>query len=240
MAVQEQTLAGARIVRIYLPLALLITLIAFVGFWRTYFGPLIGGTLQTTTMVHAHAVIYVTWLALFITQAALAASGRLALHMQLGRWIMAYGLVVIVVGLAVALHRFEATIVADELARAQRQLFGPLRDMVCFIPFFAAAWFWRRKPELHKRAMIVATTILLVAAVGRMSFVGRPPSTWKFMIVWGLPIYVAMIHDFLARRIVHPVYLAGLGTMLLMRLVLPLRDGEAWLSLTAWLATLYR
>ncbi len=240
MAVREQTLTAARPTRVYVPLALLMTVIAIVGFWRTYFGPLVGGTLQTTGMVHAHAVIYMGWLALFTMQAALAASGRLALHKQFGRWIMAYGLVVIVVGIATAFARFELTVIASDLARAQRQLFGPLRDMVCFIPFFAAAWRWRRRPELHKRAMVVATTILLVAAVGRMVFLGQPPSLWKFSLVWWSPIYIAMIHDFLTRRIVHPIYLAGLGTLLMMRLVLPLRDGEAWLSLTAWLATFYR
>ena len=56
---------------------------------------------------------------------------------------------------------------AGEVAAAQAQLLGPLLDMLVFAPLFAAAIYYRRKPELHKRLMIVATTSLLIAAVGR-------------------------------------------------------------------------
>lgn len=233
-AVQPKTLT-----RIYLPLALLITLIAFAGFWRTYFGPLSTGSLETAPLIHMHAAVYVTWLALFIAQAAFAATGRLAVHTRLGPWIMAYGVVVIVMGLVIAFERFGMQVAAGHLAVAQRKLFGPLRDMLFFAPFLAAGWIWRRKPELHKRVMIVATSILLVAAVGRMAFLGQPVPEWKFMIVWPLPLYVAMVHDFITKRIVHPVYVVGVLAMLLMRVMLPLRATEPWLDFTRWLATFY-
>ena len=45
--------------------------------------------------------------------------------------------------------------------RAQRWLFGTLRDVVFFVPFLVAGWVYRRRPEIHKRVMLVATTILL-------------------------------------------------------------------------------
>ena len=55
---------------------LLAIAIAAVGFWPTYFGPLVAGTAEKTPIIHLHAAVYVGWLALFLTQAALAATGR--------------------------------------------------------------------------------------------------------------------------------------------------------------------
>jgi hypothetical protein len=52
----------------------------------------------------------------------------------------------------------------------------PLIDMLVFPVLFRVAYRFRNRPETHKRLMVVATTLLLVAAVGRMSFLGRPPA----------------------------------------------------------------
>jgi hypothetical protein len=225
--------------RVYVPAALLIVVLAFVGFWPTYFGPLFTGQLNAIPLIHLHAAVYVTWLALFIAQAAFAATGRLPLHVRLGPWIMAFGVLVVAMGLVLAFDRFGAQVAAGHLAVAQRKLFGPVRDMLFFTPFLAAGWFWRRKPQIHKRLMIVATTILLVAAVGRMSFLGRPVPETLFMLVWPLPVYIAMIHDYVTKKLVHPVYVLGVIAMLVMRLCLPLRKGPAWLEFSSWLAGFY-
>ena len=94
--------------------------------------------------------------------------------MKLGRFAIGYGVLVIVVGLLAAFAMFALRVRAGEVADAQAQLLGPLLDMLVFAPLFAAAIYYRRKPELHKRLMIVATTSLLIAAVGRMPFLGEP------------------------------------------------------------------
>ena len=145
-----------------------------MGFWPTYFGPLVAGAADKTPIVHLHAAVYVGWLAIFVTQTVLAATGRIAAHMKLGRFAIGYGVLVIAVGLLTAFARFALRVRAGEAADAQAQLLGPLLDMLVFAPFFAAAIYYRRKPELHKRLMIVATTSLLIAAVGRMQFLGEP------------------------------------------------------------------
>ena len=87
--------------------------------------------------------------------------------------------------------------------------------------------------------MLVATTILLVAPVSRMLFLGTPPPEQWFFLVWPLPVYVAMIHDYATKRLIHPVYVMGLLAMVAMRLVLPWRTSEAWLDFTSWLAAFY-
>ena len=66
--------------RVFVPLALLAILMAAIGFWPGYFGPVLAGTKAKTLLVHAHALVFVGWLAMFATQAALAATGRIALQ----------------------------------------------------------------------------------------------------------------------------------------------------------------
>jgi hypothetical protein len=236
--------ATTRTRRVFVPLAALAILIAAVGFWPGYFGPVLGGTGAKTLLIHTHAVVFVGWLAMFALQAALAANGRIALHMRLGPWLFAFGVALIVVGVLTALGRFEHDLAANDFALARRRLFGPLRDMVVFAPLLAAGWIYRRRPEIHKRIMLVATTVLLVAAVGRMRFLGElfggPPPVTLVLLIWTLPVLVAMGHDFVTKRLVHPVYVIGMAAMVAMQLVAPLRTTQPWLDFTTWLAAVYR
>jgi hypothetical protein len=73
-----------------------------------------------------------------------------------------------------------------------------------------------------------------------MVFLGTPVPLWKYMLVWPLPLYVALIHDLRTKRTVHPVYAIGLVTMLIMRLILPFRDSQAWQNVAALITGLYR
>jgi hypothetical protein len=225
---------------LYLGLAALSVAIAAIGFWPTYFGPLVAGTAVKTPIVHLHAAVYVGWLALFVTQTLLAATGRMAAHMKLGRIAIGYGVLVIVVGVLTAFARFALRVRAGEVAEGGAQLLGPLLDMLVFAPAFAAAIYYRRKPELHKRLMIVATTSLLIAAVGRMQFLDLPPARilWVYLI-WTAPILLAMAHDFWRQRKVHPVYVLGLVVIVLEGPLgrRPAGQSEGWQSFSGWLAT---
>jgi hypothetical protein len=85
--------------------------------------------------------------------------------------------------------------------------------------------------------MIVATTVLLIAAAGRMSF---PPELRTPLVyaVWALPILLAMAHDFWQSRRVHFVYIAGLVALALEGpFTRRAANGtQVWLDATGWLA----
>ncbi len=125
------------------------------------------------------------------------------------------------------------------LDEATRGLLSPLTDMVVFPIFFTAAVIYRNKPELHKRLMIVATTVLLIAAIGRMQFLGRPVPLYLFLPVWFLPIFAAMAYDFFTKRIVHPVYIIGLASLFVLRLRGYLSDTDWWTQTANWLAEFF-
>lgn len=233
---------------IYVGSMLLTIALAVVGFWPTYFGPVLSGGVprsasvvspDMTPVLHVHAVVYVFWLVLFAAQVVFAATGRLALHMRVGRWLMVYGIVLIGAGLMVASKGFADRLATGDVFRAQRWLFGILRELAFFAPFLVAGWVYRRRPEIHKRLMIVATLILVVPAVGRMTFLGTPPPLWKYMVVWPLPVYLAMVHDFRTRKLVHPVYVIGLAAMLAMRLVLPFGSSSTWQTIASGITAFY-
>ena len=73
-----------------------------------------------------------------------------------------------------------------------------------------------------------------------MFFLGLPIALWKFMLVWPLPVYVAIIHDFRTKRIVHPVYVIGIAAMLAMRLVLPLNRSAGCQAVAAHITAFYQ
>jgi hypothetical protein len=226
--------------RVFLPAILIGTVVAVVGFWRTYFGPLLTGTLDEALIVHIHAATMVIWLAVVIGQVWLAASGRVRLHVRLGSWVMAYSVLMVSVWLLTISHTFATRLATGDVFRAQRLLFGLLREVVFMVPFLAAGWVYRKRPEVHKRLMLVATTLILAPAIGRMAFLGFPVALWKFMLIWPAPIYLAMVHDFRTKRLIHPAYVIGVLAMLTMRLVLPLNTSPTWHALAAHITKLYQ
>jgi len=209
---------------------------ALVGFWPSYFGPLITGTVNVVPVLHVHATIYSGWLILFISQAVLAATGHIRLHRKFGQVGIYYGFALIPVGVFTAFSMFATRVEAGLMDEARRGLLSPLTDMVVFPIFFTAAVIYRNKPELHKRLMVVATTVLLVAAIGRMQFLGRPVPLHLFLLVWFLPIFAAMTYDFLTKRLIHPVYVIGLVSLFVLRLRNYASDSDVWTQTSTWLA----
>ena len=69
-----------------------------------------------------------------------------------------------------------------------------------------------------------------------MTFI-QPPY-WR-QLVWFSPILLAMAYDFRSRRLIHPVYLVGLGAFLVRAFSPPLVVGtDTWIAITRWLTGL--
>ena len=225
-----------------MPIAIFTLVVAIVGFWANYYGRIFAGTVTTPPIIQFHAAIFLGWLLLLITQATLAARGRLSLHMRVGKYVFTYGIGVALVGVIATLAAFEMHLLAGNSQRARDLLFIGLTDMLTFLPFLVAAWFYRRKPEFHKRLIIVATCILLIAPVHRMSWFlgGPPPPVVPVLLIWLAPICAGMIYDFVTRRIVHPVYLIGILAIVFMKFGrMPMYRSETWNSIADWVTTFY-
>jgi hypothetical protein len=159
-----------------------------------------------------------------------AANGNIRLHRRIGRWGIAYGCVVILMGLIVgpasAIIKFNAGVwTRDEAARS---LLVTLGDMLSFAVWFGAAIWYRARPEVHKRLMVVATVALLFAALARWTFVG---SGLARAGIWLSPIFIGMVHDWITRRRIHPVYAIGSIALFLFALRLLVARSETWLRI---------
>ena len=217
---------------VFVAASVLMGIIVVTGFWRTYFGPLVQLSLDQPTVIHIHATVFVGWLLLFLTQAVLAATGRIAWHLRIGRIGIAYGALLIVVGLVTAVIRSAGRPLGGP---GERLLFQATADMTMFAGFFIAGVLFRRKPFLHKRLMTVAATALLVAAVARIPFLPAAPLRLPTSLaIWSLPIVVAITAEFRSRRLVHPVYLLGIAVFALRLVSVPLSDTPVWRAFAAW------
>jgi hypothetical protein len=217
--------------RFYTGIGVLMAVTAITGFWATYFGPLVRGTLSQPLLIHIHAAVFVGWLALFLGQAALAATRNVVWHLKLGRFGIGYGLLVIVVGLFTGISRS-----ADRMATggdAEQLLYIAILDILLFSVFFASAIRFRRQPQLHKRLMLVAATILLVAAVFRLPFLPAGPiGVHARLVLWAVPILLAITYDFRTGRSLHPVYALGLLGLLVRNYTVFLSQTDVWSVVT--------
>jgi hypothetical protein len=211
--------------------------IAFVGFWPTYYGPLFATTVDVHLVIHFHAAVYVGWLALFIAQAILAGTGRIRQHRSLGRVGIGYGVITILVGLLVTFHRFDARIGELGLEESLNSLTWPLLDMIIFTPFFAMAVAYRRKPEIHKRLMIVATTTLLIAPAGRIVFLGNLIPWPLILAVWYSPVLLGLAYDIFKKRLIHPVYVIGLVVLYISSFRDVLMESDMWVGFVRFLGS---
>jgi hypothetical protein len=210
----------------YMAIGIVMGVITVSGFWPTYFGPLIAATLTQPPIIHWHALVFGGWLALFFAQAAFAAAGCISLHMCVGRIGIVYGICLIAVGLTTGVIRAGAL-------ESAGLLMGVTLDMLGFALFLGLAISFRSKPQIHKRAMIVAATALLIAAVSRLWFLPELPMVARipaFFLIWFLPILCAIAYDLAHDKRVHPIYILGI-VILAIRAIMqdPLAQTDTWL-----------
>jgi hypothetical protein len=121
---------------------------------------------------------------------------------------------------------------------ASKRLYVPFTDVLFFAPVMVAAWLFRHRPETHKRLIVVATTVLLIAPAHRLinnSF-GPPPPVALVLPLWLSPLLVGLAVDWIRSRLVHPVYLIGIAIVLLMKFRPQFQHTEVWASFTRTLA----
>jgi hypothetical protein len=221
----------------YVAHAVLMMAIVIWGFFP-YFGPLLTQGAAPLPFqnwaIHLHSTVNMGWMFLYTALAVLAWRHRIDLHRRFGPYAAAYGVLVTVVGLGagfvLALRRNEIGTGPDDAAAF---LLIVLTDMLMFAGFLAAGVHNRKRPEVHKRLMVLATWTL--AHVGASRVRGRVllplMPEWVADLVVLTPVFLLVGHDLLTRRRVHPVSLIGL---LVFGLILFRRDfaeSEMWLPI---------
>jgi hypothetical protein len=196
----------------YFWMSLLIPTIVVYGFSHTVVGRLIHPPSPPPLILYFHALVFVGWLAFFIVQSSLVRTRNVKVHRKLGWFGLAMGVAVPIVGIATAIVMTRLRI-REGITDAAAFMIVPLFDMLNFSVVFALAFYWRTKPEFHRRLMLMASCVLTAAAFGRVpSFL--MPEHWFYAGVDAL-ILLAVMRDLIVTRRVHSVYLYGLPLMML-------------------------
>ena len=247
MATNASTALPVAADRFYFAMALTCALVAFLGFAPSYWAPLAARSLAEAPVVHLHAVLFSAWTLFFVVQAGLAGTGRIALHRALGLVGISLASMMLLVGLATAIHSAEAQIARGFGDGARGFMIVPVTTILFFAAAVAVAVANRRQPEIHKRWMLIATVAILIAATARIvRFLrfgtdvppGPPPIEASIVpaLTTDLLIVAAMVHDWRTRGRVHPAYWIGGGIWLAIQLGrIPFSKTPQWQAIADWL-----
>jgi hypothetical protein len=215
----------------YVGLSLFMAALVVIGFWPSYYGQVLRGAAAKPLVIHLHGAVFTGWMVLLVAQVLLAWRGRVRMHRRVGTWGIAYGVLVLAMGLVVAIAAPVMHVNAGEWTRdrAAGFLLITFGDMVLFGSLFGAAVVYRRKPEIHKRLMLGATVALMFAAVGRIP--GVETVLPLFFALWLSPVFIGMLYDWRTRGRPHVAYVVSAAWLTVVASRVFVSETEAWLPI---------
>jgi membrane-associated HD superfamily phosphohydrolase len=155
--------------------AIALLVLTFIGFrffylhMQAYPGRPLTPPIRTLLIIHG--VLMTAWMLLSIVQPLLVAGGKRRIHMMLGIVGTALAAAIVVAGYLVAVN-------AARVNPPDLKLFGlnqkefltvPLSGVVTFGAFVFIGVWNRRRPEVHRPMMLMASLAIVAAAMGRMA-----------------------------------------------------------------------
>ncbi|TPQ30035.1 hypothetical protein C2U70_27555 [Bradyrhizobium guangdongense] len=223
----------------YLHMALACAATAFLGFAPTYWLPLAHRTLAASPVIHFHGLLFFTWTLYFVFQTWLAASGRVANHRALGIAGVSIATAMTIFGFLASVHSMTHSAALGQAYAGVSFAIVPMSGIAFFAAVFILAIANTRRPEVHKRLLLLAAVSILDAAIARWFIVflappgppGPPPVpvTIAPAVVASLLLVVAMVRDKRVEGRVHPVYICGTLAMIAVKVLnWPISETAAW------------
>ncbi len=221
----------------YTGMAIAVVITVFAGFARTYYLRPYFGTPPLTPLLHLHGIVFTSWLILLLTQTVLVTTNRTGLHRRLGMAGAVLAVLMILVGTATAIIRAKIVEVPPGSPSPLVFLTIPLGDMLVFAILAAAGFYFRRRGDMHKRLMLLATIAILPAATARLPFAFiQQVGPLAFFGLADLFIVACLLYDLVSRRRFHHATIWG-GLLIVVShpLRLVIGNTQAWLSFATWL-----
>jgi hypothetical protein len=174
-------------------------------------------------VMHMHAVLMGSFLLLLLAQSVMMATGRSALHKQVGiaAFVLVPALVVVGIILAPTMYHqvWDGAHFGSPAARAAMMHVVPQLENILLLQLHAGILFaifmtmalWARTANsgFHKRMMFLATAVPLAASIDRMNwlpstFPASPMSTDGYILLALAPLF---LWDVIRNRRVHQAYL---------------------------------
>jgi hypothetical protein len=197
----------------YTCMGVVATLVVIAGFGGSYYR-MAADTGSLSLLVKAHGLVSAAWLVLFITQSTLVATRRTAVHRRLGVTGALLAVAIVVLGYATAMaaarrgHDLNFGDTQDPL----NFLVFSLGDIVGFSILVGAGLWYRRRPEVHKRLMLLATVSPMMNAPIVHFFFNHPEIPARpilFLVPMAAILFAPAVYDRISRGRFHPVSLWG-------------------------------
>lgn len=220
----------------YTAMSVAILITVFAGFSRTFFLRPYFQTQPLLPLLIAHGIIFSSWIVLFLTQTTLIAAKRTRIHMRLGILGGVLASLMIIIGVYTSLVRAKGPSPIPDV-NPLSFLTIPLGDMLLFGILVSAALYFRRRPDTHKRLMLLSTIAILPAAVARLpiGFVetGGPLVFFGLSDLFILPM---IVFDIITRGRPHRATLLG-GALIVISHPLRMVIGgtQAWIAFATWI-----
>ncbi|MDE3186145.1 MAG: hypothetical protein KGM96_01310 [Acidobacteriota bacterium] len=221
-----------------------IFLIVFAGFAPTYYLKSLFGTAALPLLLHLHGLIFTLWFALFFVQVRLVARHRVDLHRRIGVFGAVLAPLAACIAIAVAFHAGRRSYLANPgslTILSVRPLALDFGSSLTFAFLVAAALYFRRRGDIHKRLMLLASCGLLLPAVGR--FLELIPlrflhagGLWEMVGFTEITPIVCVVYDTVKHRRLHPGFAwGGLALLSSLPVFMALGSTHTWLNFMTWL-----
>jgi len=246
MSTAASAQSNARAGRFYIGMAAVCVAAPIFGFLPSFFAPLMQGEFVRPPVFYIHIALFFGWTVYFFAQAWLVANGRIMAHRDWG---------VLGAALAAAMAFSVPLVTITRLNEAGDEPVGvdaasdawiDATGLTFFLSAIVLAFANMRRPQVHKRLMLLATIGILNAPLARWSPVLFPQyaqrtaqpffvEQWPNLLVAGL-MGVAAAFDRKTTGRISPVYLVGIPAYLILGLSWPLvGPSQAWLAAAEWI-----
>lgn len=220
----------------YVVMSIAAVITVFAGFSRTYYLRPYFNTAPLMPLLHLHGIVFTSWLALFLVQTTLVAAHRTDIHRRLGILGGVIAALMIVIGPITAVIRASQGATPVPGVSPLSFLVVPLGDMFVFAILVGAGFYYRRRSDVHKRLMLLATISILAAAIARLPFAIMQAGPPVFFGLTDVFVLACIIYDLVTLKRVHrATALAALLIIASQPLRLMLAGTHAWLAFAGWL-----
>jgi hypothetical protein len=164
----------------YFWMVLLMAFFVFGGFGMTYWYPLAAGTFRPAPpVVHLHGFTYFSWMVLLVAQASLVNVRNVALHRSLGMFGIALAMAVIIMGALITILG-----ASRSSGAAAHGIYLGITAVTGFALLFTLAMRNTRRPDIHKRLILLAMLPLLPPGIHRLYMVPLGLTTFPVVAMY--------------------------------------------------------
>jgi len=182
--------------------------IVTTGFARTYYLRFLFHTPALPTLVQIHGAIMTLWCAGFILQTWLIEARQIRLHQCLGISMAALAAIVVLLGEILTISGVAREGRLHRIGKFHYLLGINSINLLLFAVLVGLGIAFRRKPDLHKRLMVLAAVTLLAPAVARIVLLFTHKPLPQFLAFYACFLLCVTV-DTLRHRRLHPVFAIG-------------------------------